>query len=83
MEVTDPATIRRITTAIEAMNVVPDRTTACTMEMGDTMVLVAQADANHTTIVAQFYGCGIVSNGTTIRFGAKSLRWVNELTNAG
>jgi hypothetical protein len=81
--VTDPATISKITTALTALHDVPDANTACTMEMSDTMVLIAQARSNRTTIVAELYGCGVVSNGTTIRLGAKSLGWVNALSAAG
>jgi hypothetical protein len=81
--VTDPATIDKITTALAALRDVPDANTACTMEMSDTMVLIAQAGSKRTTIVAELYGCGVVSNGTTIRLGAKSLGWVNALSAAG
>jgi hypothetical protein len=77
--VTDPATIGKITAAIEALHEVPDANTGCTAEMSDTMVLFAQAGSKRTRIVAELYGCGVVSNGTTIRLGAKSLAWVNAL----
>lgn len=79
LTISDRPTISRITAAIKALRDVPGAHTACTMEMGDTMVLVAEDGSKRTVIAVQFYGCRVVSNGTTIRLGAESLRWINEL----
>jgi hypothetical protein len=72
--VNDAATLKRIARTLNALDDVPDSNTTCTSESGDTIVYIARAGGKRTTIVAQFYGCGIVSNGTTIRLGAGSLR---------
>lgn len=78
--VTGPVVIGRITTALTALRDYPKADTACTMEMSDSMVLVAEAGSKRTAIVAEFFGCGVVSDGTTIRLGAKDLRWIYALT---
>lgn len=79
LTISDGPTISRIAAAIKALRAVPGAHTACTMEMGDTMVLISEAGSERSTIVAQFYGCRVVSNGTTIRLGADSLLWINKL----
>lgn len=77
--ITDQPTIDRIVTALAALDEAPDAQTACTAEMSDSMVLTASNGTRSTSIVAQFYGCGMVSNGVTVRVGAKGLQWINAL----
>ena len=80
--ITDAPTIRRITSALEALRA-PSPGGGCTAEMGPSIAIVADAGPKRTAIVAQFYGCGIVSNGMTTRFGAKDLNWIYALPGAG
>lgn len=81
--VTNPATITRITTAIGALQEAPNAHTMCTMDISDSMVLVAKNESKRTVVIeAQFYGCGLVTNGVTDRGGAQSLRWIYNLTDA-
>lgn len=80
--VTAPATIDRITAALGALTDAAHTHAECTQELSDSMALIVEGEGQRTTIVAQFYGCGMVRSDSTVRFGAKSLRWITELPQA-
>ncbi len=78
--VRDPTTIAKITRALRGLHDVPGNDLACTMEMGETVVLMISDATRTTQVTVQFYGCGMVSNGDAVRTGGKDLYWIARIS---
>lgn len=74
----DAATIRRLKESLAGLQP-PGSQMECTNERGEDLAIVAVSGARRTTIWIELYGCGVVTDGTNLFIGGKSLTWIPEL----
>lgn len=76
--ITQPAQLTRLTSDIASLPAA-SAAGACTADAGETITVALIDGARTTTITAQIFGCGYVSNGTALRAGSSTLSWLLDL----